>query len=380
MTENPLALPGNFSGTRPDDVKTAIQAAQQKGINVAEHAGFQALIAHLLKEFKKREARYAPNTLRRLESAWRGFVDWCVTNQRHSLPATPDTVEAFFIARAEALHRNALSVYRWAISRIHRVSGCPDPCQDVYVEDRLRAITRNKVRDGEAIKQASPFHEQHLLKLTALWYRSDKVLLRRNLALLAVAYESMLRAAELVNIRLQDLALAGDGTATLTIPITKTNHSGEPDTCVLSQEVVGLLMDYTEAGKLDMRGDGFLFVGVSKHNACLRPKADKETGQLQHKPITPKTVEGVFYTAWEVLELKRQNVVPFTAHSARVGAAQDLLKKGYNTLQIQQSGRWASGTMVVRYGRAILAREGAMAHSRIKTRPTRMNWGHPGDG
>ncbi|MFW1480464.1 tyrosine-type recombinase/integrase, partial [Vibrio parahaemolyticus] len=101
----------------------------------------------------------------------------------------------------------------------------------------------------------------------------------------------------------------------------------------------------------------------------------KQTGEVMHKPITTKTVEGVFYSAWETLGLGRQGVKPFTAHSARVGAAQDLLRKGYNTLQIQQSGRWSSGTMVARYGRAILARDGAMAHSRVKTRSAPMQWG-----
>ncbi|HEJ2458019.1 TPA: tyrosine-type recombinase/integrase [Vibrio cholerae] len=380
MAENQLSLLGDFSGVRPDDVKAAVQAAQKKGINVAENEQFKAVFDHLLGEFKKREERYSPNTLRRLESAWTCFVDWCLAHHRHSLPATPDTVEAFFIERSETLHRNTLSVYRWAISRVHRVAGCPDPCLDIYVEDRLKAISRKKVREGETVKQASPFNEQHLLKLTSLWYRSDKLLLRRNLALLAVAYESMLRAAELANIRVSDLELSGDGTAVLTIPITKTNHSGEPDTCILSQDVVSLLMDYTEAGKLDMRGDGYLFVGISKHNTCINPKRDTETGEYLHKPITTKTVEGVFYSAWQALELERQGVKPFTAHSARVGAAQDLLKKGYNTLQIQQSGRWSSGTMVARYGRAILARDGAMAHSRVKTRNVSMDWGSGGSG
>lgn len=364
--ENQLSLLGDFSGVRPDDVKSVVEIAQKKGVNVAEDPQFRAATEHLLNEFKKRKDRYSPETLRRLESAWGCFVEWCLSHQRHSLPATPDTVETFFVSRSKDLHRNTLAVYKWAISRVHRVAGCPDPCIDVFVDDRLKAIARTKVKEGESIKQATPFNEQHLIKLMSLWGKSDKVLVRRNLTMLAVAYESMLRGSELANIRVSDLIFEDDGTIILNIPITKTNHSGEPDACLLSHDVAELILDYAEMGKLDLSGEGYLFVGVSKHNVCVLPKTNKETNEQEHVSITTKTVGRVFNQAWKELDLARRGGKPFTMHSARVGAAQDLLSKGYSTLQIQQSGRWASPEMVARYCRAILARDGAMADSRIK--------------
>lgn len=365
MIENQLSLLGDFSDVRPEHVEAAIRAAQKKGVNVATSPQFQAVFDHLLHEFEKRKERYSPNTLRRLKSAWKCFVDWCVRNHRDSLPASPATVETFFIEHANELHRNTLAIYRWAISRFHRVTGCPDPCIDIHVEDRIKAITRKKVRSGEVIKQASPFTERHLMSLIELWGGDERLLIKRNLALLAVAYESMLRAAELANIRLCDLHLE-DGIAILTIPVTKTNHSGEPDTCVLSEDVVNLILDYTDAAKLDIGAEGYLFVGISKHNSCIKPKVDEATGEQIHKGITTKLVEKIFYSAWHDLGLKRHGIKPFTGHSARVGATQDLLRKGYSTLQIQQSGRWSSEAMVLRYGRGILARESAMAKSRMK--------------
>lgn len=368
MIENQLSLLGDFTDVRPDDVKEAIVKAQKKGVDVALDQNFQAAISHLLNEFKKREDRYSPNTLRRLESAWGCFSQWCLGEQRHPLPAAPDTVEKFLIHKADSVHRNTLSIYKWAISRVHRVAGCPDPSVDIFVEDQFKALVRKKVQSGESIKQASPFNEEHLEALVELWQSHPRVLERRNLALLGVAYESMLRAAELANIKLTDIELTGDGSAILTIPITKTNHSGEPDTCILSEAVVELVLDYAEAGSLDLSDDGYLFTGVSKHNKCTKPKIDKDTGEVLYKPITTKTVEGVFKAAWSILALDEQGVRPFTGHSARVGATQDLLRKGYNTLQIQQSGRWSSEVMVARYGRAIMAKEGAMAKSRDKSK------------
>ncbi|MCG7500117.1 tyrosine-type recombinase/integrase [Vibrio sp. Of7-15] len=359
--EAPFPLLGNVS------VKSVVEVAHKQRARVAEEAQCRATTEQRLNEFNTRKDRYSPETLRRLESAWGCFVGWCVSHQCHSLPASPDTVEAFFVSRSTDLHRNTLSVYKWAISRIHRVAGCPDPCVDVFVGDRLKAIARTKAKEGEFITQASPFNEQHLTKLMSVWGESDKVLVRRNLAMLAVAYESMLRGAELANIRVSDLAFEDDGTIMLTIPITKTNHSGEPDACVLSHDVAELILDYAEMGNLDLSGEGYLFVGVSKYNVCMHPKANEDTGKLEHVPITTKTIRRVFNQAWEDLDLARRGGKPFTAHSARVGATQDLLRKGYSTLQIQQSGRWSSDVMVTRYGRGILARDGAMVLARKKS-------------
>ncbi len=287
--------------------------------------------------------------------------------KRPSLPAHPEDVERFFLERSADCHRHTLAVYRWAISRVHRICGCPDPCLDVYVEDRLKAITRQKVRLGEGIKQATPFNEQHLITLTEIWQDHAQIKLRRNLALLAVAYESMLRASELVRIRFADLSWQADGTAVVTIPISKTNHSGEPDTVLLSPDVVRLLKAYLHAAQLTSRPEAYVFVGVSKHNRALLPKRDPQTGTYRDRALSTKTIEGIFQAAWQELELHGES--PFTAHSARVGATQDLLRKGYPTLQIQQSGRWASGTMVMRYGRAILARDSAMAKNRMAPKP-----------
>ena len=360
MDSHPLAIIGQTQHLRPEDVKAAVLKALKMGLDVAKDERFQSAFDQLFEQFKLRSSRYSPNTLQRLESAWRMFVTWCQDTKSHALPASPETVELYFIYRSDTLHRNTISLDRWAIARVHRIAGCPNPCTDVYVDDRLKAIRRDKAQKGEVIKQAAPFNERHLDRLTELWRSSPSLLLRRNLAMLSVAYESMLRAAELTRIQLKDIEVMEDGSAVLTVPITKTNHSGEPDTKFLSPEVVDIVRQYLTLADLHWQDDGYLFVGITKHNTRFKVKRDRDQ-QFVHRPITPKSVEGVFYKGWEVLGEEGK---PFTAHSARVGATQDLLRKGYDVLQVQQSGGWSSPAMVARYGRAILARDGAMARSR----------------
>ena len=369
MAATVLSVNTNFVNLRPEHVHEAIMHARKYGATEAQTKQIKSAIEHLMREFTKRDERYADNSLAQLYSNWGRFEEWCLENNHHPLPAAPETVELFFDSKKSNLHRNSKKSYGWAISKIHRITGCPDPMLDEMVRDKMAAIFRKKVEKGEMIVQASAFREKHLDKITEYWRHSPSLALRRNLALLTVAYETLLRASELANIRFGHINYSGDGTAELTIPITKTNHSGEPDTAIFSEEAVDIIQEYLEMADLDTTDpEGFLFVGVSRHNTAYKPKLDKLTGKKSHKKMTTWTVEQIFNKAWDELNLGRMGIAPFTGHSARVGACQDLLTEGYTILQVQQAGRWSSPSMVMRYGRGILAKDGAMAMKRANRR------------
>ena len=355
----------DFSKLRPEHVHYAIMTARKYGATNEQAEQIQAAIAHLLEDFKKREERYADNSIRQLKTNWKRFLEWCIEHDYNALPAASETVELFLESKKSELHRNTLKGFAWAISKTHRITGCPDPMLDEVVRDKMVAILRKKVKKGERITQASPFHEHHLDKITVKWRHSPSLSLRRNLSILTTAYETMLRSHELANIKFGDLAYEGDGTAVLTIPITKSNHSGEPDTAILSREAVEIITEYLDMAQLDSSDpEAHLFVGISKHNTAFRPKKKNENNELIHKPLTTQTIEVVFNQAWAELNLGRMGIPTFTGHSARVGACQDLLREGYTILQVQQAGRWSTPAMVMRYGRGILAKEGAMALKR----------------
>lgn len=87
--------------------------------------------------------------------------------------------------------------------------------------------------------------------------------------------------------------------------------------------------------------------------------------------MNPRCVDRVFLWAFEsvVNDLYDRALPAWSGHnSVRIGAAQDLLAAGYSIAQIQQSGRWKSPIMVLRYGKDILAKESAMAKMLASTR------------
>lgn len=376
MSSTDLSPIADFSKLRPHHVTDAINNAQKFGLSDQQAEQLHSAIAHLLAEFEKREGRFADNTVKQLKSNWARFELWCQQNGHGPLPASIETVETFFQEHADKIHRNSIKSYCWSISKIHRITGCPDPLNDEMTKDSLGALYRQKLIRGESSVQASAFREHHLDKLTQLWRHSSSLILRRNLAILTVAYETMLRASELANIRFSHLEYSGDGTAVLTIPITKANHSGDPDTCLLSEEAVEIIEEYLEMAKLERSlPDAFLFAGITKHNTAMKQKKrlirpakwlKNQQGRWDYRKISTQTIEVVFNQAWQTLNLHRVGIAPFTAHSARVGACQDLLEDGYSILQVQQSGRWSTPAMVLRYGRGILAKDSAMARKRVK--------------
>lgn len=343
----------------PSDLGELIRRARLHGHRIDRHPRIQEAIAQFLEEFQVRAGRYSERTIESLTGAWSRFAAWCASSgDRSPLPAEVADVEAYITERATSVHRNTLAIDRWAIGRVHRAAGCPDPTTDERLQGTFAALVRAKVKAEETIDQASALREVHLDNLVELWGQSPFLVRKRDLALLVVAYETLLRASEVARIRCQHIKLNPDGTAVLTIPITKTNHSGEPDKAPLSRQAMRLILEYLEAAGRKLEGGDQLFGKVTKHN-----KPAYAGG-----PLSVDTVEKIFAKAWMELDLERLGIPRWSGHSARVGASQDLAAEGYNTLEIMQAGRWTSERMVIRYCRDILAGESAMARRRAGKR------------
>lgn len=343
----------DFSELSPADLAELIRMARIRGTPIDSEPEVLATMARFASEFMSTSGRYSKHTMKRLSCAWGIFARWCGENSLVSIPAKHETVIRYLSHRAMSVHRNSIASDRWAIGLMHKAAGCPDPAGDPRVSDALAAIVRQKVANEEAITQATPMRECYLDQLVDLWRGSQSATERRDLALLTVAYETLLRAAEVSRIKMKHLSIQANGSGVLTVPITKTNHSGEPDRIALSRQAVSLVMEYLQlAGReYDSTGEAALFGAFGRHKTALQ----RGTG------VTVKTIERIFAKAHTALGLSTMGIATWTGHSARVGAAQDMLEAGCTILQIMQAGRWGSEAMVIRYCRDILASEGAMA-------------------
>ena len=67
------------------------------------------------------------------------------------------------------------------------------------------------------------------------------------------------------------------------------------------------------------------------------------------KPVRPKQAKRVVKNAARRTGLDPAEVDAFSGHSMRVGAAQDLLKSGFDTAAIMRAGGWKSVNVLARY-------------------------------
>ena len=204
----------------------------------------------------------------------------------------------------------------------------------------LQRMHRQKGRrQGQAHGLTSP------LRQLLLEAAGDRLIDDRNRALLAVAYDAMLRRAELTSLQVTDLLEEMQGHATLLVRRSKTDVEGCGEILYLARDTVRLVRAWLDRGVIS---EGRLFRSVGK------------SGRVGER-IDPSQVPRIFKAMAREAGLPATVVQGLSGHSARVGAAQDMIAAGIELPAILQAGRWKSTAMVNRYGERLLARRSGTA-------------------
>ena len=149
------------------------------------------------------------------------YAEWCAGRGERPLPAQPETVAAFVDAMAEERAPATVRRYVASIVAAHKAVGLEEALKSASVRLALKRMHRKKGRrQGQAHGLTWP-----------LWRRlmaaaGDRPIDDRNRALLAVAYDTMLRRAELVSLQASDLLEEMGGDATLLVRRSKTDREG----------------------------------------------------------------------------------------------------------------------------------------------------------
>ncbi|MGI2227682.1 tyrosine-type recombinase/integrase [Shewanella frigidimarina] len=337
-----------------------LRSLLEENIDSAPFERISELISMLLHDFQLSSKDMKINTFKSLNSNWYLFCKWCEKRSITPIPCTVDNFELYILEQAERVKFNTLKVYSWAVQTMHLAAGLPSPTEPLKIKKMFEKIEGYKLSEGEYTSQASAFNESHLEVLERALSDSHRIIELRDLAILTVAYESMLRESELARMTFEQLSFTRDGRGLLLVPITKSRHSGEPDKVVLSLKCLDAIDKYVEMSGIERTG--YVFRKVHKSNKIGK----------QVKPLSGVAIDKVFSNAFRKMELIAPRLIrgnaPWSGHSARLGACQDLLAAGFSLLEVQVSGRWSSPAMVYRYGRDILAEDSAMAKFRAEKR------------
>ena len=283
---------------------------------------------------------FSDNTERALKSDLAIFAAWCAERGLRALPARPETVAAFVDAVAEEKAPATVRRYVTSIDIAHRIAGCSNAAKSEAVRLALKRMHRKKGRrQNQAAGLTWP------LRNRLLDAAGERLIDDRNRALLAVAYDTLLRRSELSALQVTDLFEEMDGDATLLVRRSKTDQEGEGETVWLAPDSLAFVRAWLERAGI---ADGFLFRSVGKNG--------KPGG-----PLPPGQVARIFKAMARAAGLPCHVVEGLSGHSTRVGAAQDMIGAGIELPAILHAGRWKSTAMVSRYGARLLARQSGSA-------------------
>ena len=350
------------------------------------------------------QAASSPHSVRVLAGDIEAFDHWCRRTGRVTLPATPEIVADYLDARAGKGSKPAsLGRYKASIAKIHQLLDLKDPTKAQLVKLRLAAIRR---RVGTAQRQARPLRfkgpvrdverdQARGLNIRALLEScADDLPGLRDRALLSTAYDTGLRASELVAIEVEHIIEAIDPEARLLrILRSKGDPEGEGATAYLSPRSVRAIAAWREAAGITT-GPLFRRVNVRRYKARPAIKgrridsiSGREAWDLRKtlsRPAVPARIEydvgegalhpgsiGPIYRAIIQRAFDRGTLFDLTAddcarllkgvsaHSTRVGLNQDLFTSGEDLAGIMDALRWKSPRMPLAYNRNLAAEAGA---------------------
>ena len=289
----------------------------------------------------------ADNTERALRSDLRLFAAWCAARSVPALPASAETLAAFVDAMARERAPATVRRYVASIAAAHRAMGLEKTTRSEPVR---RALARMHRRKGRRQAQAEGLTFALLERLMEA--TGDTLIDARNRAMLAVAYDTLLRRGELVALQLADIVTESDGSGTVLVRRSKTDPEGRGATLYLAPDSVALVRAWCERSGV---AEGRLFRSLNR-------------GALGER-LDASQVPRIFKTMAERAGLPGDIVARVSGHSTRVGAAQDMVAEGIPMAAIQNAGRWKTTAMVHRYGERLLARRsGAAQLARLQRR------------
>ena len=139
----------------------------------------------------------------------------------------------------------------------------------------------------------------------------DRLIDARNRALVAVAYDALLRRSELVALNVSDIVEESDGTATLLVRSSRTDPEGRGAQLYVAPDSVRLLREWLK------RSD--VVEGMVFRSLCRGVLGEGlEAGQIPR----------IFKLMARAANLPASVTAHISGHSSRVGAAQDMVGSG----------------------------------------------------
>ena len=280
----------------------------------------------------------APGTLKMYRGLLRRFDAWLAEQGR----TADDASVADYLAH---LHREGrapgtIGLVPAALKWLARHSDRPSPVGPITARV-LAGIRREGRERGRGQVAGLRWEDVQLVCAVALQGEPGPADLR-DVALLMLMRDGLLRIGEAIAIQVEDIEGEPDGSGRLTVRRSKTDQEGRGSVLYLGASTMDAVRSWQRSGAVD---SGPLIRRV------------RAGGHVQASGISAVAARAIIRARARAAGIMGR----VSGHSCRVGSAQSLAAAGCGLVELQDAGRWKSPTMAGHYARSELAGRGAIA-------------------
>lgn len=313
------------------------------------------MIRENLEKFEENRGGHSVNTLKMLAFVIRKWDYYCKTESIYSFPINESVLLNWFkwLKLEFNFKVNTLKQYRAQISLFHKIMGIDDVTKKPVLASFFKSLLKDEMEftGTQVIElQAKPFRKHHLLRLMEIWGNEKRAIPYRDLAVLTVAYGTLLREGEIGKIRKKHVKFIDNGDINIERVTSKTSISPEPKR--LTGKFASVFKRYFVLYCNSLDNEDYIF--------CWLTTTGKRPAGYRQTPMSGMTVDRIYQRAHHILENKSDTVADgcghrlvWSGHSSRVGALQDGYAAGLSLTQLIQLGDWKSNEMVLRYLRGL---------------------------
>lgn len=268
---------------------------------------------------------YSDITLRGYRRDLEIFAAWCSRKDVLFVPAAPEDVASFLDDQLKLYSYATIRRRVSAIKFLHRMSDVPSPIENSAVYLALRRAARTKGRRPRQVLGLTDDLKGRILKDCP-----DSLIGKRDAALIGVGYDTLCRSSELAWMRVEHIDLAAK---TAYIPRSKSDPFADGRLARITNETAAAILTWLESSNIV---EGPLFRGL-------------RLGHLSDGHMETSSIRRLIKASARRAKLDHNVVAGLSGHSMRVGAAQDLMTAGHDTVAIMTAGGWRNVEVVARY-------------------------------
>lgn len=253
-----------------------------------------------------------------------------------------------------------------ALSKYLGIASLPNPIiRSAYLRDFIRLSLVENKKYSISSHQAVPLTIEMLDSINNAVI-PDSLLELRDLAIINIMFDALLRADEVVRVCLEHLSRRNN---TLLVVSSKSDQAGQGQYRFVSESTLSMIQEFIDEANInpstkqqravdDPRriSKGILFRRVSNHKNALLP-FDESVSEYSANVLDYSSI----YRIWKRIALRAGISENITPHSGRVGGAVSLAEDGATLPELQLAGGWNSPEMPGHYTKQANVKRGGMA-------------------